>query len=334
MISAALDSSIVTPAGAIAHGIAPWVALVRMATNMAASEVAEINSRPVLVQQAASSWWENRKEINERLERCDSPLGVNDLLPIVDSLLARTIPTVGSHTCLVSGPSTTPKYVPSELSSPERSSFVEFLGEFAACSCLLVDRSAVVLTNRHGWEWPTSEIDVRATAEAIECDGQEVADHSYESNVSMSIPAVSTSHQLYEVVLRQPLVALKDPRLAIRAQLSALGFKTSGFDVSPKFVDSLRALGYGSTANAGRLSGCTRAAAFVASKRTMQLPSLKPHPFRKSIGGSSLPVRRSDGEILYRGWLEDRPNAHRLYWWGGDKPELVGVASHDDKPPI
>jgi hypothetical protein len=102
------------------------------------------------------------------------------------------------------------------------------------------------------------------------------------------------------------------------------------FSISSGFGATLAAMGYDDASMAGRAASCWRAMSFVASGRAGELASLKAHAHKKS----GKPWRDTEGRTLYRGALFMGPNAHRLFWWSGEHPEFVGVAGHDDAPPL
>ncbi len=106
------------------------------------------------------------------------------------------------------------------------------------------------------------------------------------------------------------------------------------FKIGDRCVESMRGLGYDGPGQAARARGCLRAMAFVAAGRPDELRSLEAHPYHTAAGSGAPRFRDSAGRVLYRGWLFQGPDAHRLYWWGGECVEIVGVAGHDDPPPL
>jgi hypothetical protein len=142
--------------------------------------------------------------------------------------------------------------------------------------------------------------------------------------------------EITQCLRESPLTLIAYPQYGVDAMAERV-FRGQAFQlsyaISDTFVASLEAKTYGSSP--GRLAACFRAMAFIAAGRAGALTSLKAHAQHEKEGGGSRPLRDARGRTLYRGYLANNtPNAHRIVWWGGAKPEFVAVLGHDESPPI
>jgi hypothetical protein len=212
----------------------------------------------------------------------------------------------------------------------------------AACGDAAVQRrdaGAVVGVVAAARSWPDeSPLLVEGEIALWEVDNELAEPDEGERFVREYVGVWVDEQDLHQQYLSAPAELLDHLAVAVRvAYHTAAGAPLSPereFGISAGFASTLRAMNYDVVGNRGRLLTCLRAMAMIAACRAAEVSGLEAH-FHKVKAAGGEPLRDSSGRRLYRGYLaQHSPNAHRLFWWEGAKPEFLGIAGHDDPPPL
>lgn len=336
MIKALVDPSLLTPP---AQGSCrPWLKLLRLWSQA----LRDLNSEaitPVMSPgaQAGLATTGSRAVIQAALDRSGSPVGASDVLQIVESIRGRT-----STPAEVFQPSDigfdaielSPDYVDSgadELVEP----FRQDLGHGAVLQQETTSRVAVI-TVEAAWRNPADAVAVTSEVEVWEKFGVVEEPDAEAASVSEFIDLWCQPGGLDTTLVRCWPSLIEYPDLGIEFAYRAFTSKLQGdthplkFKIGSQLVSTMKTAGY--TGQVGRIKSVCKASAYIGCQRARDLPSLKTRSYRKSVGANSEAVERADGAKLMRGSLGTGPNAHRLMWWDGPVPEILGVVGHDDDP--
>jgi hypothetical protein len=336
MIQALIDPSCLSPPAGGAD--LQWLSQLR-AWARTLREIDSTVVRPVMSSnsQAALAELASRSKIQAALDRAGSPWMATDVLRLIESIRgrARTPNEAFQPSEVIPGViAIDPDYVDSG-SSDLIQTFNDDLAHSATFSQETSERVAVI-TTPVAWKAAADRVGVKTTVEAWERFGITEEPSATEASVSEYIDLWVTPRGA-DATLSQCWTGLIDfPQIGI--EVAYRGFTPADqeeaaplkFEISPKFVESMEAMGY--KGQAARIKAVYKAAAYISCRRQGDLKSLEPHAYGKG-GPSGSPIRReSDGAKLMRGKLGTGPNAHRLMWWASDVPELLGVVGHDDDP--
>jgi hypothetical protein len=289
-----------------------------------------------LSQQALSLWYQHRETFTDLCTRTGCALTPDDFIRVLDPFRGRLADTAfpSGVDALLDSPAVEPSYCPAELDQPDLSLVVHHLAQ-AAARRHLEGKLTSVMTRPSSWEDDRTEAAVTAEMPLLSIDDDD--DPTVEErSIRELLPLWRTESRALNVLAEHCESLIDHPQLAVRAMfatLAAEGTPTPGFSIGPNFSTSLHAMGYHHAS--GRATTCFRAMALIAAGRTAELSGLEAHPQRTGPNGND-PYRRDDaGRMLYRGYLANKsPGAHRLFWWSGEEPEFVGIAYHDDEPPL
>lgn len=336
MIQALIDPSCLSPpAGGVdlqwLSQLRAWARTLREIDSAVVRPVMSFNSQAALAELA------NRSKIQAALDRAGSPWMATDVLQLIESIRgrARTPNEAFQPSEIIPGDiAIDPDYVDSG-SSDLIQTFNDDLAHSATFSQETSERVAVI-TTPVAWKAVAGRVGVKTTVEAWERFGITEEPNATEASVSEYIDLWVTPRGA-DATLSQCWTELIDfPQIGI--EVAYRGFTPADqegeaplrFEISPKFVGSMEAMGY--TGQTARIKTIYKAAAYIGCQRQGDLKSLEPHAYGKG-GPSGSPIKReSDGAKLMRGKLGAGPNAHRLMWWASDVPELLGVVGHEDDP--
>jgi hypothetical protein len=287
---------------------------------------------------AYEKWWTRYDEMTAELGQVGSPYRVNDLLLVWEELRGRLDLRVlpAARDALFDHLAVQPAYVAPALGRDQREGFADHLG---ALALLRRDTrtAALVFTERASWDGPPDAIEFTGEIAIFADDlGHEAEPEGDAARVREFLVGCCTVSAAHEALVERPERLVHHPELAVRISWRVHTGETDeqlDFKVSEGFVDTLLAMSYDREESSAHAASCWRAMAFIAAGRAGDLSSLEAHPHRQGSGGAP-PIRDHHGRTLYRGAVFMGPNAHRLFWWSGDIPEFVGVAGHDDDPPI
>lgn len=335
-VRAAVDPALLYPPTS-AEQLNSWLDAICEWDDVASFRALTLSCPKALHESALSSWWEHYQPISALLAETGSPLAHQDLVRLCEQLRGRLLDGAAPHggDVLLDQAVCRPDYQPPELAPVDRELFIEHLGTVAAFK----DQDstlATVITRPGSWSDPASAIEVSAVV-ALRIGPTGLAEEPCEDDaiVREFLSAWRDPTDAYLGFASCPCELIGDPVRAVKAFAVKLGLDPPPlrFKVAPGFRDTLIGMGYRSTP--GRAATCWRTMAMIAAGRAGDLTGLAAHPHRSGDGGDAPAVKDKAGRILYRGYLaQSSPNAHRIFWWSGRDPEFVGVAGHDDAPPL
>ncbi len=274
--------------------------------------------------------------LREALIRSGSPLGAPDVFKLIEAIRARaTVPEKAFEPTEVVFSSL--ELSPSYANCGDDKCCEAFAEEIAHAATFTQETNVRVaaITTESAWDSPATEVAVKAEVEMWEMDGQAEVPENESGAISEAVPLWCSQDELESALREKWTELLPHPRLGI--ELAYKEINSSGTDDQPlqvtvgdQLVSSMQTMGYAS--KSGKIKAVFHAAAYIGSMQAGRLKSLEPHPYRKSAGGSSPAVERGDGAKLMRGKLGKGRNAHRLMWWDGASPEILGVVEHDANP--
>lgn len=337
MFHAVLDPVLLLPPELADTPARDWVIQTREWTEIAsAGSVVTMSCPRTLHEKALGTWFEQREALIAGLAAEGSPFQHYELVIILEDLRGRLAPNaLADHGEVALGSlEIQPAYVPTRLAADEVGVFEERLGELAMLSGE-THSPAMALTEPSSWAGEPGKIQVRGEV-ALFVTGDVERDLVDESSefVEEVIGCCSLSDVCNELLSHAGKLA-EHPKMAVEAAARVRGIDSSQlqFTIGDGFVGSVIRMNY--AREDGRARTCWRAMASIAAGRVAEVTALNAHPQRINEGPGAEPVTDVAGRTLMRGHLAlGSPNAHRLYWWNGATPEFVGVAGHDDPPPI
>lgn len=335
---AAFDPTLLSPPRSPRDEIDAWIVQMADWTELLAKGPIAGCCRTAAQDEVQAAWWSRYDELESMLASERLPYRMSDLMLMLSELQLRLAdsPLVENDEVVFSEVATFPQFAPTGFSEQVADCFCELLAEIA----LLrrdYQRVGLVATTAAAWESDPREIHVAADiALLLRGSGDVIEPASEDAAVSEYLHGCTAVGEAHELLVRHPHRLVTYPELAVRLVWSLLGGDPEElrFRISDGFATSLQRLSYENQGSSGRAMGCWRAMAYVAAGRAAELASLQAHHHHEGSGGGGKAVRNRDGRALYRGWLFQGPDAHRLFWWGGDTPEFLGVTGHDNPPPI
>lgn len=289
-----------------------------------------------LSQHALSLWYANRDAIAEALAQQHLPFDHSELLRVLEPFRGRLAASAlpNGVDALVDDPMADPAYTPPSLDADQRGCFTAHLADAGVVRHLDGQLSGVI-TRANSWAEERDATTVNARVPLLSLGQEIIAEVDDERVVRELLRLWRSPVGALSELAGHGCALIDHPELAVRAVFASLGGDPADlrFRMASAFSTTLRARGYASTA--GRTTTCFRTVALIAAGRAAELSGLEAHPHRAGSGGNDPPVRDRKGRLLYRGYLaRSSPDAHRLFWWSGEEPEFVGIAGHDDAPPI
>lgn len=337
-MNVAVDPCVLAPPTAGNADFDSWVLVAtELATVVGAPSVRGFCPRP-LVDDMYSNWWDSYDAISQGLRQANSPYTPHDLFQLLDQVAGRLAePSLeGGRSVLLTNSETDPEYAPPGSDNEARDLFSEALGVMAVARREDATPGLVVSQEE---SWGDSSQYVRATCEIalLEHEDEAREPENDESTAEETFALCLTPTETYSELIRHAWKLVESPEIGIRAFWAAKvdpGSHPPAPRISSTFTATLRAFQYDHPGNNGRAASCFEAMVRVLANRPGDLASIDTHPHRTSTGGNAPAVTDALGRTLYRGKIFKGPNAHRLFWWGGTSPEFVGIAGHDDDPPI
>jgi hypothetical protein len=331
-----LDPGLLFPPPNIGENVARWVEMITRWTGLIRDGPVRLATPPVLGTLAAQAWWSRRDQVLEELAASDSPLEHFELVRLMEECRGRLVEHLypEHELIVVAEASSTPAYVASEFSDDEVAMMLDVIAE-TACVRSYTSEATCVVTRAESWsESPVGSILVEASAaEKFTAMADTVVEIG---TVREFLTSCTSWEEICGWLMEHPETLVPYADLAVRAAHVALASGDEAeltFDVADGFGATVQRLGYGG--QPGRARSCWRAMALVASGSQASTQSLQAHTHKTGSGGDAPPVTDSNGRQLWRGYLAlNSPDAHRLFWWGGPRPEFLGVAGHDDPPPL
>ncbi|MEA2358222.1 MAG: hypothetical protein QOI62_1482 [Solirubrobacteraceae bacterium] len=278
--------------------------------------------------------WSDYQAISAWLHASGSPLGVEDLVRVLEAVRGRLAvdPLPAGHDVLLDAVDVTPNYVPSELGADLRGLFVEHLGLVGYRR--LVDRlPAGVVTATSSWTGAgeiavEAEIQMRSTPN--EPDHEPRGDDRFLRELLFAWVAPK---ELFELLAEYPCSLMGHLAVGVRAiWQGGMGEdpRELSFRLGPRLGSSIDAMNY--SREPRRAKACLRTMAMIAGGRQADVPG---HRERAGAGGNNRVITDNTGRTLHRSYLaQSSPNAHRLFWWDGPEPEFINVGGHDAAPMI
>lgn len=335
---AAIDPTLLSPPQSSRHEIDAWIVQMADWTALLAEGPVAGCCPLAAHDEVQAAWWSRYEELESMLAGEHLPYRLSELMLMVNELTSRLVgsPLREGDEIVFSEVVTSPTFLPAGLSQPVAAGFCELLAEIAL---LRRDYQTIGLVATAAAAWESDPHNIHVAAEVAMLSrgaGHLMEPASEDAGVSEYLHGCCTVVDAHRALVRHPHRLIAHPELAVR-----LAWYFSGGDphelrlrVSRHFTATLKSLAYDNRCNAARAMSCWRAMGYVAAGRAADLASLEAHHHHEGSGGGGKAVRDRHGRALYRGWLFQGPDAHRLFWWGGETPEFLGVTGHDDPPPI
>lgn len=294
----------------------------------------------ILIDEVLAAWSSDFAALREWLQTTGTPYSVPDLLIVLDQVAGRlhAAPIAASpDTVLLSDIVNSPRYSASLVSPAAREEFAEVLG-LVAIARRNEGVPAFVATRPDSWEESSAQVEVHCDIELfVDSTGAEQTPEPGQAHAREVLPLHSESGETLAFLAGHLWMLVGAPEIATWAMwVARFGTEAALPEllVNDAFCSTLLRLQYDKRANAARTASCFRAVTSVLAGRPEDLAAIDAHPHRTSAGGDAQPIADDQGRVLYRGKIYTGPNAHRLFWWGGPCPEFLGVAGHDEKPPL
>jgi hypothetical protein len=336
MFHAALDPALLFPPKLPDISAGDWIIKTREWTEIAAGGVVTASCPRALHEKALGVWYEQREAMIANLVAEGSPFSHHEMVVVLEELRGRLAPkALADHDeVALASLELQPAYAPPRLASEEVEIFEEHLGGLALLrkemNCV-----AMTLTERASWRDDPNEIRIEGEIDLYIAGGIEQYLGEERTGFVEHITGCCSLSDACEALMANAGKLSDYPRIAVEAAARVRGIDPShlGFRIGQGFVGSVRRMNY--PREDGRARTCWRAMASVAAGLVAEMSALNAHPQRIDEGPQSDRVTDASGRTLMRGHLAlGSPNAHRLYWWNGTTPEFVGVAGHDDPPPL
>jgi hypothetical protein len=337
-MQAAIDPVLLlSPAGRLAQ-VDEWILRVSALAELLADSPLSGSCPEYLQDLAQATWWAQYGEMGDELKSLGSPFTMNELLQVWEQLRGRLAgrALADDRSVLYSDLEVRPKYAPPIFAVAEHEAFVDHLGDLA-----LLRRDdgepGLVLTVEESWAAAMETIEVTGQIAVLADEsGHEKEPTGEAASLRELLIGCTTIEAARQAIANHPWRLVHHPELAIQLAWtvhSGGDVNDLDFRVADGFSETLVRMGYNTPAESAHVASCWRAMAYIAARRAGDLGSLEAHAHKKG-GAGAPPVKDDEGRVLYRGAVFMGSNAHRLFWWAGDVPEFVGVAGHDDKPPV
>jgi hypothetical protein len=290
-------------------------------------------SCPAECQKEIYTLWSRHTHIAKALAEQECPLGVHDLLRVLEAIMGRLLsdPTPEDQQVLLDDLSCTPEYCPPDASAHRVKAMIEHLGGLAVQRA----RSQVdggVITRESSWSHRSTNVAIEGIVVLQQMgEGPLEEPDPEDSPVRELLPLWRDPAEIMKVLASQPCKLMPYLKFGVRTYwVGAMNEDCRDLLLTfgPDFANSIQHMNYAN--HGGRAGTLLRVMAKIAAGQAADVVG---HPERKGAGASNEIVTDKDGYQVERSYLAQKsPNAHRLFWVKRNIPHMLNVGGHKSKP--